>query len=187
MDQSKSLYKFTWIYGLILGGLPTLYHMVIYGMGLHLDYGYYGERLGEAYTQARGYLLPLLLFIALYTYRKANENSLRLKEGMMIGLWIFLIGSIVVIGYNLVFRLLLEPDFSAEFYALNRGRIFNELLEGHLELGRDYTQEDMDNHVQTNGNLWISFSVNLVLNLLFTAFFSFVFGLLLKRKKAVTD
>ncbi len=183
-SQKLKLYKFALKYGLILAAIPTIYNIVLVIMGLHLDYNYYGEGLGESYTKARLYLLPIILFIAIYSYRKLNAGHLKLIEAIKIGLWILLIGSIIVIGYNLIFRLLIVPDFSNQFYEINREQIFNILLEGHLELGRDYTQADMDSHIYTNGSLLIGLSVNIVLNLVFTLFFSLIIGLIMKKKIA---
>ena len=180
--ERQPLYKFALKYGLIFAAIPTLYNILIYIMGLHLDYNYYGERLGESYAKAREYLLPVLLFIAFYFYRKTHQGTLKLSEAMKLGLWILLVSSVVVIGYNLVFRLLIEPDFSSKFYTLNGAQIYDELVAGHLEVGRDYTQEDMDNHVRTNGGLWNAISAYTILNLAFTFFFSLIFGLILRKK-----
>ncbi len=183
MDSERQpLYKFALKYGLIFAAIPTLYNILIYILGLHLDYNYYGERLGEAYAKARLYLLPVVLFIAFYYYRKTHQDTLKLSGAMKLGLWILLISSVVAIGYNLIFRLLLEPDFSSKFYELNRTQIYDELLEGHLEVGRDYTQEDMDNHMRTNGGLWNALGAYIILNLVFTLFFSLIFGLILRKK-----
>jgi len=181
--QKPSFYKFALKYGLILAAIPTIYNIALVIMGLHLDYNYYGERLGESYIKARLFLLPAILFIAIYQYRKSNTGTLKLLEAIKIGLWIVLIACIVIIGYNLIFRLLIEPDFSVKFYNINREHIFNILLEGHLEVGRDYTQEDMNNHIRTNGSLWTALGVNIVLNLIFTLFYSLIIGLILRGRK----
>jgi len=165
-----------------MAAIPTIYNIVLVAMGLHLDYSYYGERLGESYVKARLYLLPAILFIAIYSYRKTNTGTLKLIEAITLGLWVILISSIVTIGYNLIFRLLIEPDFSTKFYDINKEQIFNYLVEGHLEIGRDYTQTDMDNHIRTNGSLWNALGVNVILNLVFTVFFSLIIGLILKKK-----
>ena len=182
--QRLPLYKFALKYGLILAAVPTIYNIVLVIMRLHLDYNYFGEGLGESYAKARTYLLPVLLFIAIYSYRKVNPGGLSLKKIISLGLWIFLIGTIVVIVYNLIFRLLIAPDFSAEFYEINREQIYNILLEGHQEIGRDYSQEDMDTHVLRNGSLWNMLFANLALNFVFTLFFSLVFGFFMRKKKA---
>ncbi len=183
MNTKKiSPFGFAIVYGIILGAIPTIYNIGLVVMNLHLDYNYYGEGLGEAYTKARVYLLPVLLFIAIYQRRRTTTGALPLKEIIVLGLWIFLIGSMLVVGYNLIFRLLIEPDFSAKFYEINREEIFKYLLEAHQELGRDYTQSDMDSHVRTNGSLWIAFSANIVLNFVFTLFFSLIFGLFMRRR-----
>ncbi len=179
----QPLYKFALKYGLILAAIPTIYNIGLVIMGLHLDYNYYGDGLGESYTKARSFLLPVILFIAIYIYKKSNSGTLRLKEALKIGLWIFLINTIVVIGYNLFFRFIIEPEFATKFYELNREQIYTILLEGHQEIGRDYTQADMDIHVSRNGSVWNMLFANVVLNFVFMLFFSFVIGLILKRKQ----
>ena len=181
-SERQPLYRFALKYGLIFAAIPTVYNILIYSMGLHLDYNYYGERLGEAYAKARLYLLPALLFTAFYFLRKTQQGRLKLSEALKLGLWILLISTFVVIGYNLIFRLVLEPDFSSKFYKLNSSQIYEELVVGHLEVGRDYTQQDMDNHVRTNGGLWNAISAYVFLNLVFTLIFSLILGMILKKK-----
>lgn len=184
MSKNKKLYQFSIKYGLILAAIPTIYNIILVIMGLHLDYNYYGDGIGESYTKARAYLLPLLLFIAVYCYKKVSTQPLKLKTVLKLGLWIVVISSFVVIVYNLFFRFIIEPDFSSKFYEINREQIYNILLEGHQELGIDYTPEDMDDHIVTNGSVWNMLFVNLILNFVFALFFSLVFGLVLKTKKS---
>ncbi len=183
------LLKFALKYGLILAAIPTIYNIVLVIMGLHLDYNYYGEGLGESYTKARTYLLPLLLFIAIYRYKKISAPPLKLKTTLKLGLWIVLISAFVVIAYNFIFRIFIEPEFGTKFYEINRAQIYNILLEGHQEIGRDYTDADMDGHIATNGSLWNMVFAHVTLNFIFTLFFSLVFGLIFrtrKRRKAVS-
>ena len=183
MDFKKlPLLKFSIIYGLILAAIPTIYNIILVIQGLHLDYNYFGEGLGESYTKARIYLLPIILFIAIYKYKTVFVPPLTLKKSIQLGLWVFAIASIVIILYNIIFRFLIEPDFSAKFYEINRAQIYTILLEGHQELGIDYTHADMDSHIVTNGNVWNMIFANLVLNCVFTLFFSFIIGLFMKKK-----
>ena len=183
--MNQPLYKYASKYGLILAAIPTIYNCILFVSGLHLDYSYYGEGLGESYAKARLYLLPLLLFMAIYHYKKMTTAPLTLKKAIYLGLWIFLTAAVLVIVYNLIFRLLVVPDFSVKFYEINSVQIYDYLLEAHQELDRDYTQTDMANHIRTNGSLWIALSAYLVLNLVFTLFFSLVFGLILRTRKKV--
>lgn len=179
MDSQKlPLYKFALKYGLILAAIPTLYNIILLLFGLHLDYNYYGEGIGESYTKARVLLLPAILFIAIYKYRKVNAGTLKLIQAIKLGLWIALIGSIVIISYNLIFRLLIEPDFSANFYDINREQIFNELVDS-----LDYSKADLENHEKTNGNLWNSLSGSVIGNFVFTLICSLPIGLVLRKKE----
>lgn len=182
--QMRSFSKFTLKYGLILAIIPTIYNVILVIMGLHLDYNYFGEGLGESYAKARLYLLPVLLFIAIFHYKKRFIVPISLKKVLKIGLWIFIISSVIIVAYNLIFRLIIEPDFSTKFYDINREIIFNYLLEAHQEIGRDYTKADMDNHIVTNGSLWNMLFANLVLNFVFMLFFSLLFGLIFRIKKS---
>lgn len=177
-SQKSPLYKYALIYGLIFAGIPTLYNIILSIFGLHLDYNYYGEGIGESYTQARIFLLPVILFIAIYKYRKVNTGTLKLKEAIKLGLWIALIGSIVIISYNLIFRLLIESDFSTKFYDINREQIFKELVES-----LDYSKADLENHERTNGNLWNSLSGAVIGNFVFTLICSLIIGLVLRKKE----
>ncbi|MBW1295400.1 DUF4199 domain-containing protein [Aquimarina litoralis] len=178
----NSLFRFSIKYGLLLAAIPTIYNIVLVILGLHLDYNHYGDGLGESYSKARSYLLPVLLFIAIYIYRKGTIGALSLKRIVKLGLWIFLTASILIISYNLVFRFIIEPDWATKFYEINREEIYTILVEGHQETGREYTQADMDTHVSRNGNLWNMLFANLVLNFVFTLFFSLVFGFFLRKK-----
>jgi len=154
---------------------------------LHLDYDYYGEGLGESYSKTRLYLLPILLFVAIYRYKKVSEPPLTLKKILRLGLWVIAISSVLVIVYNLIFRFIIEPDWATKFYEINREQIYKILLEGHKEIGRDYTLEDMDSHIVTNGSVWNMLFAHIVLNLVFSLFFSLIFGLILRIKKSKKD
>ncbi len=187
MNKNISLYKFSLKYGLILAIIPTIYNVILVIKGLHLDYDYYGEGIGESYYKARVYLLPVLLFIAILHYKKVSSPPLTLKKMLKLGLWFFTISSSLIVIYNLIFVFIIEPDFSNKFYEINREQIYNILLEGHQEIGREYTQADMDNHIITYSNLLNMLFVNLSLNLVFTIFFSLVFGFIIRRKKVTTS
>ncbi|NAS29557.1 DUF4199 family protein [Flavobacteriaceae bacterium R38] len=183
MDLERlSLSRFALKYGLILAAIPTIYNIILIIMGLHLDYNYYGDGLGESYATARAYLLPIVLFISIYHYKKISTPPLTLKRIIRLGLWVFVASSALIIVYNLIFRFIIEPDFSTKFYEINREQIYNILLEGHQEIGRDYTEADMDSHIVTNGSVWNMLFANLVLNFVFTLFFSVVFGLVMRKK-----
>lgn len=182
MISKVSNYKFALKYGLILVLIPTLYNIILLSLGLHFDYDYYGEGIGAFYGETRVFILPVILFIAFYQYRKSNSGILKLIEAVKIGLWIVLFSSIIIISYNLIFRFLIEPDFTAKFYELNRGQIFQELIECC-----NYSQADLENHERTNGSLWNALFSNITLNLFFSLFFSLIIGLILKRKQTKVE
>lgn len=176
-SQKLSFYKFVLKYGLIIAAIPVLYNIILLIQSLHLDYDTYGEGIGAFYGETRIFILPIILFIAIYQYRKLNTETLKLLEAIKIGLWIVLVSSIVIIIYNLIFRLLIEPNFSTKFYDINRAQIFQELIECC-----DYSQADLENHERTNGSLWNSLTSSIALDLFFTLFFSLVIGLIMKKK-----
>lgn len=175
--MESSIFKSSIKYGLIIAAIPILYNIVLLTQGLHLDYNYYGEGISAFYGETRIFILPIILFIAIYKYRKNNTGTLKLIEAIKLGLWIVLISSIAIITYNLIFRLLIEPDFSTKFYDINREQIFKELIECC-----DYSQADLENHERTNGSLWNSLFSNITLNFFFTLIFSLIIGLIMKKK-----
>jgi len=175
--QHLPLYKYALLYGLILAGIPTLYNVILLLFGLHLDYNYYGENIGHSYEKSRIFLLPVILLIAVYKYRKINSGVLKLSEAIMIGFWIVLISSLVVISYNLIFRTFIEPDFSAKFYEINREHIFNELVACC-----DYSDAELENHENTHRSLLNSFSTVVILSFFFASVYSSIIGLILRRK-----
>ncbi len=176
--QKVAYYRFALSYGLIIAAIPTLYNIILLLFDLHLDYNYYGEGIGEAYSQARIFLLPAILFIAIYKYKKVNAGNLKLGEAIKLALWVILIASIVVVGYNIIFRLVIEPEFSAKFYDINREQIFKELTEA-----LDYSEEQLENHEQTNGNLWNALSGSVIGNFVFGLICTLIIGLVLRKRK----
>ena len=179
MIKNRPLFKYGLIYGLIFASIPTLYNIILLLFGLHLDYDYYGENIGHSYEIARFSLLPIVLFVAVYNYKKNNGGFLKLGEVIKIGLWIALIGSIVIIIYNLIFRGLIAPDFAEKFYDLNRTQIFNELVEA------GYTEADLERHERTHRNLLNSLSSVLFLNFFFALIFSLIIGLIMRKKAKI--
>ena len=183
--NSKPLYKQALLYGLIIALIPTIYNVILFVLGLHLDYNYYGEGIGESYTKSRLFLLPTILFVAIYRYQKQNKEDFKIIKYIKLGLWITLFASIGIAAYNIIFRLLIEPDFSTKFYDINRVQIFKDLVDGHLELGIDYDHEDLENHERNNGNLWIVLSANVVLDFVFTIVYTLLISLVMRIKRNI--
>jgi len=80
-----------------------------------------------------------------------------------------------VVGYNIMFRTIVEPDFSTEFYRVNRDVIFQELIDCC-----DYSPEALANHEKTNGALSNTLSAFVLLNFVFGALTTLITGLLLR-------
>jgi len=183
MEQhmKESPYKHVIKYGLIIAGIPTIYHIALLFSGLHLDYHYYGEGIGIAYEKSRVSLIPAVLFIAFYFYRKNNSGIFKLIDAFILGLWIMLVNWSIVFIYTLIFRLIAVPDFTVQFYDINREKIFQELIDCC-----NYTSDALDSHERLNGNLWNSLLSGIFVDFIFALFYSLVFGVILRRKSQPT-
>ena len=175
--QSSPLNRYGLYAGLFLGLLPTLYHIGLYALSLHLDYRFYGEGIGIGYERANLPLLPLTMIYALIKFKKANGKILKLGQVFQLWIRVFVMSALVVIAYNLIFRMLVVPDFASDFYALNRDQIFNELI-----MCCDYSPEQLEQHEQTNGALWNKLSAYLLGSVVFGGLTSLIAGLFLRSR-----
>lgn len=172
----QSLYKAAWKYGLTIAAIPTLFNIVLLLLGLHLDYQYYGEGIGVSYERATVPLMPAVLIFALIRFKRTNANSIKLSEAFKLWLRIYLVTCTIVVAYNVIFRTIIAPDFSNEFYEANRQEIFEGLIECC-----NYSQEALENHERTNGTLSNTISAFIFLNLIFGSVTTLVIGLILRK------
>jgi len=173
--QKQSFAQLGRKYGLIIAVVPILYNVVLLTLNLHLDYEYYGEGIGVSFERATIPLMPIVLCFALIRYKRDNGKTIKLSEAFKLWFNVFLVTCVVVVGYNIMFRTIVEPDFSTEFYRVNRDVIFQELIDCC-----DYSPEALANHEKTNGALSNTLSAFVLLNFVFGALTTLITGLLLR-------
>lgn len=172
------LNKSTLRYGLMISVIPVLYNTVLFILGLHLEYEYYGEGIGVAYERVTLIVMPVILIVALNGFKRNNSNSINLSQAFKQSLSILLVVCAVAIAYNMIFRTLAAPDFSTEFYEINRDAIFAELVECC-----DYSEEDLENHERTNGRLSNKLSAFVFTNFIFGMITTLITGLIIRRSR----
>lgn len=179
--QQQSFNKLALRYGLFIALVPALYNSVLLMLNLHLDHNYYGEGIGVSFERATIPLMPIVLVFALLKYKKTNRKTMKLVEAFKLWVRIFLVTCVVVVGYNILVRMFVVPDFSAEFYEINRDEIFANLIDCC-----DYTPEELENHERTNGALSNTLSAFVFLNLVFGAITTLITGLIIRKRKGKT-
>jgi len=136
----KTPLQFALIYGLLVAAIPALYNTLLV-VFKQLD-AYYGDDPGGS-MQLRTtlFILPLVIGIAIYQYKKKHSGYLKLKDAIGIGLVIALITQIGIIAYHILFDRVLAPSFHLDFYEKHGQEIYDELVACCA-----YTQEQFENH-----------------------------------------
>jgi len=126
--KKRASYQLILLYGFIVAGIPIVYNAILLVSGQLLEYR--GSALGRPLV-VFAYLLfvPILISVAIYTYKKKNNGFLTLKEALILGAKISLLTVLLLVGYDLVFNTLLAPSFYEDYYGLHESRMLEEFME----------------------------------------------------------
>jgi len=89
-------------YGLIYGVVSLIYAFALFSSGLVTNPAMSVVSIAIGFG---------IIFLAIREYRKLNGGYLRLKQGVMIGLWVGLIAAVVSGLFSMLYNTLINPDF----------------------------------------------------------------------------
>ncbi len=161
--------KYALNYGLILGAAGLIFGIMLYSMNMHYE-------RGAAIQTVQIGMTAIVIFIAVYQYKKANSNFLKLNEALKIGTGTAIISAIIGLIYFLVLSNFIEPDFMDKMFEIGR----NEMIENNPEM----TDEQINQMGEMQKKFaWVSYPVILIFNTLLGLVFGLISGLILKKQK----
>ena len=160
--------KYSFNYGLILGGINTAFGIMLYTIDAHTSESPIGMVVGVA-------IMVAVVFWAIFNFRKANNGFLSLAEALKLGAGIALISGIIAIIYQLVLVNFLDPDFPSK---IMDARLAEPLANGDITAEQAAQQKEMSIEFW-----WMGYPVLLILNILIGLAVGLVGGLIFKKQK----
>ncbi len=184
MTTQKKLFNQTLlICGLVVAAIPIIYTTVLQISGQLLDYLYSIPRIPlalESYFLA----LPLMIIVAIYRFKKINNGYLKFKEALVVGLKVVLIAVGVLIVYDILFNILLAPNFYTDYYELHGEQMLEEITaRGHTE---DPLAEFEGYKEKKTSSFWAYYSEDVIRGLIIGVIAGSLAGLIMKKKRPKT-
>ncbi len=162
--------KFAVNYGVILGLVMIIINVITYVTGLALE--------GAQWPTAIYYLIfAIVIFYAIYQFKRRNANLLSLSEALKVGVLIGVVSAIVYIIYSLIFNYIIDPDFMIQMMDVARDNM--------LEQNPDFTEEMVASSmkfVEMLTNPVLSSALWIALSSLFALIYAFIAGLIMKKE-----
>ena len=160
--------KFSWNYGLILGGVSLVFGIMLYLQEMHTSQ--------SPVLMVVGILMAaVVVFLGVQSFKKANGGYLKLGQALKLGAGILLIGGVISILYQVVLVNYMDPDAPSK---IMDARLGPSLQEGKI------TQEQFDQQKkQSIQYWWMGYPFILIFNVLIGLVLGLVFGLILKKDK----
>lgn len=178
--QKISSYRFAVKYGLILGAIPAVYNTILVIFDLLLEY--HGEGLGPLVMFISLFILPPVISVAIFFYKKSCGGHLKLKEAYIIGLEIGLIAILIMILYDVIFNTVLAPSFQEAYYERHGEEIFEHFAETS-----DNAEKEFERHKNMRIQFWTFYSSRVIVNLVVGLITSTIAGLIMRTKQQKTQ
>lgn len=167
--------------GLIVAAIPIIYSISLISSNKLMEYR--GSAPGRSLV-AFTYLLvlPLMLSVVIYKYKKNNGGFLKLEEALIIGLKVLLVAVVLIIGYDILFNTFLAPSFYEEYYELYEPRMLEEFMEprGNDEDPLREFENAKSSRIQ---HLWSTYVVDIILAPIIYLITATIAGLIMRTKK----
>ncbi len=161
MNSTVKTSSFMLLYGAILGVLSAIFSFMLYTMDMHYQ--------GGAFVTIVSIVLSTALYaVAMYQFRKANNNLMSFWQGVKIGVGVAVISGIIVILFNILLTKVIDPDTMTK--AMNFQR--EQLIEStEMTIEQIDAQLEMMQQFQTP-------AIQAAFGLLFSVIFGFILSLL---------
>lgn len=156
-------------YGLILGGVMILIHVVLYVTGMALE--------GIQWPNYLYYIIfPVVLIHAIWLFKKNSDGLLTLSNALKIGLLIAVISALTYIVYGLLFNYVIDPEFMEQVIEntgeklLENPNVTPEMVEKQMEIMKKFQNPFLGSAV------WLAFSA------IFGLIYGLIGGLVMKKE-----
>lgn len=167
-EQQPKTGKFSFNYGLILGGISVIFGVMLYTQELHTSQS-------PALMVVGIVMAAVVTFLGISAFKKANGGYLTLTEALKIGAGVALIAGIIGVLYNIVLVNYIDPDAPSK---IMDARLGPSLMNGEI------TQEQFDMQKEQSLKFWwMGYPVLLIINILIGLALGLITGLILKKAK----
>ena len=164
-NQQTPTKKIALNYGLILGFISILLHVILFALGKHLEQNIGITILSLAITAA-------VIVWGIKKYKEANNGLLSLGQGIKTGIAIALISSVVYIIYTLLFMNVISPESMEQGLEIARQKLMDnpnmseEQIEAAIEMQKKFTGPTFLIPIMLIFSLFIGFVVSLIASLI---------------------
>ncbi|WP_438422889.1 DUF4199 domain-containing protein [Aquimarina macrocephali] len=170
MENQIPTAKFSSNYGVILGIILILIHVLMYVSGMLLE--------GKQWPMYLYYLIfPVFIFSTIHAYKKKNNGFLSLGQAIKIGISIAALSGLVYAVYNGIFNFFIEPDFIDQMLELTREKMMENpnMTEEQIEMSINWAKK--------LGGPIIGGAFFILLSVFFGFIYSLIGGLIMQKKQ----
>ena len=152
-------------YGLILGFVSILYHVILFAMGKHLEGGAVVMLISIAIT-------AVFIVLGLKKYKEANNGLLSLGQGLKTGIAIAMISVVIYIIYTMIFMYVISPESVEHGMEIARQKLMEnpnmseEQIEQALEMQKKFSGPAFLIPIMLIMSLFIGFVISLIASLI---------------------
>ncbi|PKV50495.1 uncharacterized protein DUF4199 [Aquimarina sp. MAR_2010_214] len=170
MENQIPTAKFSSNYGIILGIILILIHVLMYVSGMLLE--------GKQWPMYLYYLIfPVFIFSTIHSYKKKNNSFLSLGQAIKIGISIAALSGLVYAVYNGIFNFFIEPDFIDQMMEVTREKMMENpnMTEEQIEMSINWAKK--------LGGPIIGGAFFILLSVFFGFIYSLIGGLIMQKKQ----
>lgn len=168
-ENQPKLGKFSWTYGLLLGGVGVIFSVMLFSMDMHYDQGWTVRSVGII-------LMIAAIILGISQYKKANSGFLKPVEGLKLGLGIGLVASILTIIWYALLTNVIEPDFLDNSMEIAKVQV--------LEENPQMTDEQWQQGVEMQKSFaWLAYPFIIIINLVLGLIIGAITGAIMQNKR----
>ncbi|UNY97656.1 DUF4199 domain-containing protein [Zhouia spongiae] len=158
--------KFALKFGLIQGAIGIVFSLMLFSLDMHYEQNPVAGIIGLV-------IMAVIISIAIYQYKKANNNVLTLSQALKVGIGTALIAGVLGVIYQYLLVNVIDPLFMDKFAEVQRAKLG--------EMGK-FTSEEIEKQIEMSKEwFWIGYPIALIMSLFFGFIFSLIGGLIMKK------
>ena len=163
-NQQMPTKKIALNYGLMLGFISILFHVVLFALGKHLDQDWKMSVLSIAIT-------TVVIVLGIKKFKESNNGLLSLGQGLKTGIAIAMISAVVYIVYTMVFMFVISPESMEHGLEIARQKLMenpnmtDEIIEQSLEMQKKFQSPTFLIPIMLIVSLFIGFVISLIATL----------------------
>ena len=164
-NQQMPTKKIALNYGLMLGFISILFHVVLFALGKHLDQDWKMSVLSIAIT-------AVVIVMGIKKFKESNNGLLSLGQGLKTGIAIAMISAVVYIIYTMIFMFVISPESMEHGLEIARQKLMEnpniteEIIEQSLEMQKKFQSPTFLIPIMLIVSLFIGFVISLIATLI---------------------